>query len=89
MQYQENQKSPDSNMVRYNGHLIQAASYQLKDSGEWTINLTIYRDMGNIKGKQFSAANTLKIKAEAISHCIEFGKLIIDGKYENYSLEDL
>jgi hypothetical protein len=39
--------------------------------------------------KPFSASNTFKTKEEAIAHCYNFGKEIIDGKYENCTLDDL
>jgi hypothetical protein len=74
----------------YKGYLIQAAPYQLAESGEFTIDIYILHDSGDpIRKRKFSAANTFKTKQEAIQHCIEFGRQIIDGKIENCTVTDL
>ncbi len=76
--------------VPYKGYLIQAAPYQLADSGEWTINISIWHDTGSaVNIRNFSAANTFKTKEEAVQHCINFGRQIIDGKSEDCTVTDL
>jgi len=76
--------------ITYKGYLIEAAPYQLAESGEWTMQVNIYRDRGSqISEKPFSAKNRFKTKEEAIPHCFEFGKQIIDGKIENCNVDDL
>lgn len=76
--------------VSYKGYLIQAAPYQLADSGEFTINIDILRDSGGtINIRNFSTANTFKTEGEAIQQCFEFGRLIIDGKVKNCTITDL
>lgn len=78
------------NEVWYKGYKIMPATLQLVESGEWTIDLYIGKDKGNEwVERKFSAANTYKTKEEAISHCINFGKRIIDGKSENCTVADL
>lgn len=74
----------------YKGYIIEAAPYQLSNSMEWTINICIRRDTGDhISKKNFSVANTFKTKEEAIQHCIDFGRWIIDGEIENCTVTDL
>ena len=84
------QEETKMDSVSYKGYLIQAAPYQLADSGEWTINISIWHDTGSaINIRNFSAANTFKTKEEAFQHCINFGRQIIDGKFENCTVTDL
>ena len=74
----------------YKGYLIRAAPYRLADSGEFTVNISISHDTGNaVNIRNFSASNTFKTKEEAIYHCIEFGRQIIDGKFDNCTVNDL
>lgn len=76
--------------VTYKGYIIEAAPYQLSNSMEWTIGIYIRRDTGDkITSRNFSAANTFKTKEEAIQHCIDFGKRVIDGEIENCTVSDL
>lgn len=78
------------NEVWYKGYKIMPATLQLVESSEWTINLSIGKDKGyEWAERQFSAANTYKTKEEAISHCINFGKQIIDGQSKNCTVDDL
>ncbi len=76
--------------VFYKGYRIQAAPYKLTDSGEFKVNISIWRDTGSsVNIRNFSAANTFKTKEEAIAHCINFGQQIINGEFENCSVTDL
>lgn len=76
--------------VPYKGYVIEATPYQLSDSMVWTINIYIRFDMEEqITFRNFSAANTFKTKDEAIQHCIDFGRRIIDGEIPNCSVSDL
>jgi hypothetical protein len=76
--------------ISYEGYLIEAAPYQLAESGEWAMQVNIWRDRGSHRNeKPFCAKNTFKTKEEAISHCLEFGKQILDGKVENCTVDDL
>ena len=76
--------------VFYKGYRIQAAPYKLADSGEFTVNISIWHGTGGaVNIRNFSAANTFKTKEEAIQHCINFGRQIIDGKFEDCTVADL
>lgn len=76
--------------VHYRGYLIHATPYQLADSGTWTIDISILHDTRDgINIRPFHAAQTFQTEGEAIQHCIEFGRQIIDGKIENCSVDDL
>jgi hypothetical protein len=78
------------NSIVYKGYKIMPAPHELRDTGEWTINLYIAIEKGNERVERgFNAANTYKNKNEAIQHCINFGKQIIDGQVKNCTVVDL
>jgi hypothetical protein len=84
------QNGTKTNEAYYKGYIIGASPYQLADSGEFTINISIRRDTGSaVKKRRFHAANTFKTKKEAIDQCIDFGRRIIDGEYANCTVSDL
>jgi len=73
-----------------NGYEIHAAPYQLADTGEWTINIHIFHDRRNeIRSRPYSAGGSFKTRKEAVAHCFNFGKQIIDGKSDNCTVEGL
>jgi len=75
--------------VLYKGYEIIPAPNQSRDSGECTINLYIVIDKGNERTeRKFFHHDTYKTREEAINQCINFGKQIIDGKVENYTVPD-
>ena len=77
-------------MLSYKDYEIHAAPYQLAATGEWTINIHISHDHGNeIRSRQFSAGDCFKTHDEAVVHCFNFGKQIIDGKSENCTVDGL
>ncbi len=74
----------------YKAYEIQAAPYQLPDSGEWEINIRIFHDRGDeMRSRQFSSANSFKARNEAVACCFSFGKQVIDGKIECCTVEGL
>ena len=76
--------------VPYKEFIIEPTPDQLVDSGKWTMQVYIRHDTGDsIKIKPFYANNTFETKEEAIQHCIEFAKQIIDGKHTGCSVGDL
>lgn len=76
--------------IPYKGYLIKPAPLQLRDSGEWTMELVISKHRGNsVAERKYSAGNTFKTEEEAIQHCINFGKQIIDGDSDNCTVTDL
>lgn len=76
--------------ISYKGYLIHPAPYQLRDTGKWTIKLYISRRISrDIKEKAFSAANTFDTKEEAIQHCINLGRQIINGEHEHCTVSGI
>ena len=77
-------------IVQYKGFEIHASPYQLADNGEWQVNLHILRHgEGESRSRNFSAGSTYKTREEAMLHCFQYGKQIIDGQSGNYSFADL
>ncbi len=77
------------NGASYKGFLIRPASLPLA-TGEWSLEVHIekHRD-DSVTNRKFFANDTFKTEEEAVKHCINFGKLIIDGKAEGLSITDL
>lgn len=76
--------------TEYKGYTIQAAPYQLAESLEWEINLYIQRDHGDhVNDKKFSALDSYPTRDEAVRHCLQFGRQIIDGHHNDCSVKDL
>jgi hypothetical protein len=76
--------------IVYKEYGIRAVPYQLAGSGEWTVDILIVRDTGTeVKHRKFGASNTYKSKDEAVQHCFNLGKQIIDGKVADCSVVDL
>lgn len=77
-------------VVSYKGFEVKAAPYQLAESGEWTLNLciTLHKASETLE-RNFSAGDRFKIREEAVSHCHNFGRLIVDGKVTNCTVADL
>lgn len=74
----------------YKGYEINAAPYQLAENNRWTINIHIWKKRGyEAVERPFSAGNTYETKEEAIQHCLNYGKQIIDGQVEGCSVDDL
>jgi hypothetical protein len=77
-------------VVAYKEFEIKASPYQLAESGDWTLNIYItHHRGGETLEKNFSAATTFKTRDEAIQHCLNFGKQIIDGRVPDCTLADL
>jgi len=74
----------------YKGYIIDAIPYQPAETKKWNINISIRHDTGDaVNFKNFSAANSLESKEEAIQHCFEFGRRIIDGEIENCTVGNI
>lgn len=66
--------------IQYKGYTINANPEQLTETNRWTVNISIEKHHGGrVTDKPFSASNTFTSKEEAIEHCLNFGKQIIDG----------
>jgi hypothetical protein len=72
--------------VRYRGFDIAARSYQLADSGAWTVDLEIRR---NDRFRAFSVDERYPTREEAEAQCIGYGRRIIDGRVKGWSVDAL
>jgi hypothetical protein len=73
----------------YNGYVIEAVPYQLADDKKWTININIWKEKGSsITQRNFSVSNTFVDKEEAVQHCYNLGKQIIDGELKGMTVAD-
>ncbi len=70
----------------YKGFTIYPNPRLSLDSDTWTIHLSI-RHGDRILS--FSAEHSFSTKGEAVFHAIGFGKRIIDGEIDGYSVEDI
>lgn len=79
-------------IIKYKDYEISPASEYLVESGKWSLRVSIvkHRDSHGVTNQQFfSGRNTFSTREEADTHCIEFGKMIIDGQQPGLSVEDL
>ncbi len=72
--------------VAYKGFAITPRTFQIHGSGRWTLDLLIGR---NRRLRSFSGPNTYSTEEAAITGCCEFGRQIIDGRVQHYSVDDL
>lgn len=78
--------------IEYEGFELSPVPCQLAESGEWELRVSITKhhdSRGETLLKTYTGKNTFKTKQEAGAHAIEFGKQIIDGKYPEFTIEDL
>lgn len=73
----------------YKEYVIRPAPLPLTD-GRWNHEVYVVRDRGyEVVERKFYSAATFAMRAEAVVHCIAFGKQIIDGRVPNCSADDL
>ena len=74
--------------ILYKDFIIETAP-ELHD-GKWSTNvwIRIHRDKGP-SGRGFKTRNTFPTREDAVTHCFQFGKDIIDGKVEGCTVEGL
>lgn len=73
--------------ISHQGYEVHAASLLLP-SGEWSLEVHIISQQGEeIRTKPFKGSDTFFSEVEAIRHCLDFGKRIIDGEVEDCSVE--
>ena len=76
--------------VNYKGFEIQATPYHLTETGHWRINIHIVRHTGDqVRSREFGANNSYPTREEAVQHCFQFGRQIVDGQATNCSVADL
>jgi len=67
--------------IMYKGYEIRAAPHLRDAPRRWSVDVDIIRDDGRTVRKQhYNAANTFLSEEEAVVHCLEFGRRIIDGE---------
>jgi hypothetical protein len=75
--------------ISYKGYVIRPAPLLLAD-GRWNHEVYVVRARGNeVMEKKFSSASLFATQEEAISHCLNFARQIIDGTVPNCSVADL
>jgi len=76
--------------LEYGGFIILAVPYQLGDHNRWTLNIQIELHTGDrFVSRPFSTIDTFETREEAISHCFQFGRRIIDGSEPGLSVVDM
>ncbi len=76
--------------ISYKGYIIEAVPHQLVKTMKWTHNINIHKDTGSQhKIRNFTSKSTFDTEAEAIQHCFNFGKQIVDGKVPTCTVNDL
>ncbi len=73
----------------YQGFDIVPVSKQLRDTGEWTLEIQVWRHGHESKARKFSAGNSFPTRDEAVRQCFIYGKHIIDGEIPGFSVDDL
>ena len=70
--------------LQYKGYTIKATPNLLSETNRWSIEIMISKDRpGGAVDQQFDAGQTCPTEQEAVSHCLIFGRQIIDGKHPN------
>ena len=76
--------------VMYKNFEIVPQSLQLQEQNEWTTRVMIINHKGyEAATRTFTAPNNFKTEEEANEFSINFGKRIIDGKYQEHSVTSL
>lgn len=77
---------PDK-QVTYKGYTIHAVPREIVEAGLWSLSLFIMRltERGE-RSWHFSASDRYATEEEAMTNCIAYGQLIIDGKIPNLSV---
>jgi hypothetical protein len=66
--------------IEYKGYEIIAKPHLLDAPRRWSLDIDIVRqEADGVLEKHFDAANTFLTEEEAVAHCFEFGRRIIDG----------
>lgn len=77
-------------VLNYKGFEIHAAPYRLAETGQWKINIDIARHTGDEgRFRNFVHSDSYPTREDAVEHCFQFGRQIIDGQVSNCSVTDL
>jgi hypothetical protein len=72
--------------IRYRSFDIVARSYQLADTGRWTVDFDIRRAG---RGRSFSLGETHATRDEAEAQCLILGRRIVEGRVDGWSVQAL
>lgn len=72
--------------IRYKGFNVRTRSYQLFESGRWTVDFDIRR---NGLRQRFSLGEHYRTEQEADARCSGLGRRIIDGRIQGWSVDYL
>jgi len=74
--------------ISYKGYDISPAPRELADAGEWSLEVYISgEEDGRLRTMQFFATNTFPTKEQAIQHCHDFARRIIDRRGDPFDGE--
>jgi len=80
----------ERNELFYKGFIIVAYPLKLADTGYWTHDITIERHTGQgVSMRNFGTTKSFPTEDNAIVHCFELGRMIIDGEIKHCSVMDL
>jgi hypothetical protein len=67
--------------IEYKGFTIVATPHRLDAPVRWSLDIDISREeQGAVYARHFEAANIFPTEDEAVEHCLEFGRRVVDGK---------
>ncbi len=76
--------------IEYMGLEIIAKPHLLDAPRRWSLDIDISRQHADgVHEKHFDAANTFLTEDEAVQHCFEFGRRIIDGSVPEIPTSEL
>ena len=74
----------------YDGYVITPRPCQLTENKRWTTKILIGKhSWAGVSEKHCFDNRTFATKDEAIAHCLDFGRRIVDGEVEGCSVADL
>ncbi len=79
-----------SDRIENKGVDISAGPHKLADGECWKIHTNIERHTGGgVLIRPFSAADAFDTRDEAVRHCLQFGRRIIDGEEPDLTVSDM
>jgi hypothetical protein len=69
-----------SNLIEYNGYVIEPATRLKDDPRGWTLEVRITPADSSAGARRCRASNTYPTKEVAVERCLAFGRRIVDGK---------
>jgi hypothetical protein len=75
-----------SNSLAYGDFTITPRTFQVRNTGQWTLDLVIAH---RSKIRTFTGPKTFPTQAAAIRGCHAYGRRIIEGRVPHLSIDDL